>query len=272
MSVIYRNPPLLELIVELRWGVPNFQIPVQVAVTTDPTIAQVDAPSLNDELLFSKFSAVAATNGFGRSERVIPAGFPIPPYNVVVRFRPTDIKKASPLYQLGNGVFSANALPPYKSWQEFCPKVLRGLEMMEQACKELGHNLPTFNTAIVRYIDVFREDLTKGMPAVTFIHDVLGLGLQLPEAITKASSDPDQISPMINLKIPVEAGILNISLGQGIAGGSQGIVMDSTLVISKNLGNSANDAIRALTNGRGIIHEIFRGMTTKLHRDMQPED
>ena len=72
--------------------------------------------------------------------------------------------------------------------------------------------------------------------------------------------------------MPASTGIFKLIIGQGIAGGSQGIVMDSTLVISKNLGNSANDAIRALTNGRGIIHEIFRGMTTKLHRDMQPED
>ena len=108
-----------------------------------------------------KFGMLMAQKGYGRVERLAPAGMPLPPQFIAYRFRPTSPDQQSPLFQIGKGIFSANAVPPnYQSWGSFCPIVRSGIEMLIAAHRGTGEPPPEFSQALVRYIDVFNDTST----------------------------------------------------------------------------------------------------------------
>ena len=264
MSVTYQNAPLVEIIAEVRWG-----------PAAEPFNAaggfRVSLPRTKDEELLMHFGAEISAAGFGRIERLAPPGMPLPVAQVACRFRPTDPTKQSPLFQLGRGVFTSNAVPPdYSSWADFRPVVQTGLECLFRAHERSGEPRPHINMVLVRYIDAFGPDLTNGMEPLNFLREVMGLGLTLPSAISELVSDGATIRPSIQLSIPMQLGQMQLTFGPGVRENQEAMMLDTTLVIQRDIGDSCAAALSALTEARGAIHDLFLSLTARIHKAMKP--
>jgi uncharacterized protein (TIGR04255 family) len=208
--------------------------------------------------------------GFGRFERLVPPGFPSLPSTPACRFRPTDPAAEAPLYQIGQGLFTANALPPYKSWVEFAPVAKAGIERLLEAHARAALAPPEFNLAIVRYIDAFRNDLTGGRTVQEFLRDVMGISLTLPHVILDKATDPQAIQPVIQLGVPTTTGRLEMTIAEGKHGNDRAIMVDMSVQVPRSIGSDVTSAMQALTDGRQIIHDVFRGLTAPIHVAMEP--
>ena len=120
----YRNPPLREVIAELRWG-----LPFPAAQQQPQPVLVIAAPGAHEEF-FMRFGMQAGLLGYERAERLVPAGFPSMPQQVIYRFRKKPPEEGTSLYQIGTGIFSINITPPYDSWQEFRPVVENGVRIL----------------------------------------------------------------------------------------------------------------------------------------------
>ncbi len=263
MSRTYINPPLVEIIAELRWGPPTLQLP-QSAMQAQPL-------GMTDEELYMQLGSIVAREGYDQFERVMPPGFPVPPHQVVYRYRQRSSEDTS-LYQIGNGVFTVNATPPYKSWQHFSPKVASGVTFLADAFQRVQRAPPQFDTLLVRYIDAFRSEMVGNRDTMSFLCEILGVDIRLPEAIVRASIPKAEILPSIQLQIPVKPGTLQFNIGHGQVNGEQAVIMDMTVASTKPVQCVAADVMEVLAECRLVIHDIFVGMTGKLDRIMQPQE
>jgi uncharacterized protein (TIGR04255 family) len=264
MTVTYNRAPLVELIVEVRWATGA------VAVPGSSAPFQVTMPKTKDEELYMHLGALMSAAGYGRFERLVPPGFPSLPSTPACRFRPTDTAAEAPLFQIGQGLFTANALPPYKSWVEFAPVVKEGIERLLEAHVRAAMTPPEFNLAIVRYIDAFRDELTGGRSVQDFLRDVMGISLTLPRVILDAATDPKAIQPIIQLGVPTQIGPLQITMAEGKHGNDRAIMADMSVQVPRLIGPDVGAAMQALTDGRQIIHDVFRGLTSPIHVVMEP--
>jgi uncharacterized protein (TIGR04255 family) len=266
MSVTYKNAPLVELITEIRWGAGA------LAPNPGPQISfhTVGPAAGSDEELYGHFGALMAEQGFGRSERLAPMGISAPPAQATIRYRPTDTKLASPLFQIGQGVLTANALPPYKSWVEFSPKVRLGIDILFNAHTRANLPLPSVQVAVVRYIDAFPDSLTGGRSVRAFLQEVMGIDLVLPKELLSKATNAAQIEQIVQLALPTSAGRMQLSFAEGRNGNERAIMWDASVGVERAFGPDINAVMQALTEERQIIHDMFRALTKPLHNAMGP--
>lgn len=263
MSVTYGKAPLVEIISELRWGPESSKSSSGAAI-------HVSLPRPKDEELLMNFAMLAAQKGYGRLERVVPPGFPTVAGMVACRFRPTETDRPSPLLQVGRGVFTVNAVPPnYHSWATFSPVVRGGIDLLFDAHRRAQMPLPEFSHALVRYVDVFDSQLTGGRSAPAFMRDVMGMRVDLPQAITSIAKS--EVEPSIEFEMPIEIGILSIKAGPGARGSERGTLLDTTILVQRQIGANADGAMQALTDARDVIHSLFAKLTESIHEAMEPK-
>jgi uncharacterized protein (TIGR04255 family) len=267
MGLSFKNPPLVELIAELRWELP---IPTQV---TGVGAIPISTLSVNQyEEFFMRFGSKVAAAGFSRFERIVPPGFPfMPPYQPVYRYRYVSEDQGVKLYQLGSDIFSANITPPYQSWKHFKPVVAQGVEMLLESRSDEQKNQP-FVAASLRYIDAFKDDLTQGRSIRDFMADVLDIKVSLPEAITRHALDSSSIEPLLQLIVPVSSGILNLTVANGAFNNERTVIMDTTVSTTQKLNPAKEDIMSAFDNAHNLIHDLFVGLTKPLEELMKPED
>lgn len=190
MVVSTAKAPLVELTAEVRWY----------------------GRRLYDGLI-ERFGEIAASEGINRCEPTLAPRGLAGSHPPVMQYRPTDPGGSSPLYRLGDGVLSATALPPYKSWGEFEPKVRSALDILERTFGDGGEDAPRFNGAIMRYVDVFRPS-AGGEPTLAHFADALGCRVELHAGLRSVCTDPRRIAPRISLTIPVAPGEMTIALAE----------------------------------------------------------
>jgi uncharacterized protein (TIGR04255 family) len=270
MGISFKNSPLIEIIAEIRWDLPW----VNHASVQDID-SVVPMPSLlanQHEEFYMRFGSKVAAAGFQRIERLVPPNFPQLPYQPVYRFRHNagDEEKGARLYQLGAGLFSVNATPPYKSWAEFQPMVSVGVDALLQSLSD-SEEFNTFNSLSLRYIDAFKEELTDGRTIAEFMDD-LGFQINMPEAITRHASNLAQIQPLLQLTIPVVIGQLNISIAEGVISNEPAFIMDTMASNTAEIGCSKEEIMAAFEQTHSLMHSIFFDLTKPLHKHMQPEE
>lgn len=265
MSVTYKNPPLVEIITELRWGPP-----AQEVRDGNRAVFRLRGFNAKDEEVFMHFAAIAAQNDYSRLERLVPAGIPFPVNQVVCRFRPTDPTRPSPMFQIGAGIFAANGVPPYRSWETFVPEVRRGVGMLFESHDRAGLPKPPIAQALVRYIDVFQHDLTIGKDPSEFTRDVLGLRVELPKGVTDLVIDRDRTNVSTQIEMPIALGAMKISIGPTFKGNERGVMLDTSVLVTRDIGPDVDRAIGVLTEARGVVHNMFQSMTERIRAEMQP--
>jgi uncharacterized protein (TIGR04255 family) len=270
--MIFTNPPLVELIAELRWvpGTAGLALPTAAqAGIAQVAAVQFPATSPFQEEGFSRFSNKVAATGFVVSERLMPLGFPLIPFTVVYRFRQPPAAQENYLYQIGSGVFSTNALPPYRSWDSFRPVVQKGVTALLESRHET-ENIP-FTTVLLRYIDLFSEEFTEGKRSFRFLNDVLGIRVELPSTLKEQASDMNGVQTGIQLSMRLKNGLaMNVNLQDGSAAGKPGIVMSTeVLTVEPTLAEIAA-IMQTFENAHTSIRVTFLGLTERLSVKMQP--
>jgi uncharacterized protein (TIGR04255 family) len=268
----YRQAPLIELIAELRWSVPN-SLSLTPGFQPPPGLIPGNMPFFGlDQGRLDQFVALFSEQCFKRGiqsvERLIPPGFPIGFGQVSTRLKKSP---ASPeLYQVGPGVFTANAIPPYDSWSAFCPFLESGIEILLESRIEGERDQP-FTGVSLQYVDSFGPRLTGGMPAAKFVRDVLGFGIDAPPSIQALVAKDEYVNSTLQMNAILDNGLsLNISLGEGVANNVPGIIMHTTVVASKPVEPSARALLSVLNNAQDAQHAIFQGIAESIKHLMEP--
>lgn len=275
----FEKPPLIELIAEFRW----YGTDVNGQDITNPSTIAVGGSEL--ELFYNAFRDIVAERGFNTSERIIPVGFPYPMQQPVNRYRNSDPAKANAVLQIGVGLMSVHALPPYENWEAFRPVIETALSslietrkrVVDNRLKELSHRLPLteekeFVAISLRYIDSFGPEMSKGRTIRQFFDDVLGVTVTIPTAISDQVADPASVSVSLQLKTKLDnGGELQIGLGPN-PNDSQSIVMDTIVVCEEHVRWNLEGPMEILERAHESIRHLFVGMTKPIHELMQPLD
>ena len=267
MTTVFKQPPLVEIVAEVRWGIPGLpKVPAQFARSPLP----VPDTSIH-EIHFMNFASRAGAKGFGLVERVVPAGFPLFAHQVAFRYRNTTGIEGAPIFQVGPGIFTANISPPYKSWEGFVPFIELGLDLLLESRSDQDKNRE-FSDVRLRYLDAFGENLRQEKPIARFLLEDLGVHVRLPEAIMNFCSDQEAIKPNISVKIPIAIGSMELKISEGWVRNASSLVMDTTIVCSGPFAPEKGKILAALNSAHHVIHDSFVGMTHSLHPLMQPAE
>lgn len=223
-----KNPPVVEVIAEVRWGEGNPRQPAQFAFGQDAG--------------YVTFGMQVGQAGYQQVERTIPEGFPSPGGSVVYRYRKNrDVQNT--LYQLGPGVFTTNGLPPYTSWSEFTPVLANGLDALWLSVFSNKGSEPVW--LILRYVDLFTEQHLAGLGREQFFEQAVGLRYTPTAAQTEFAPDaPHFQMRFFASRVDEEGRELSVDFGQGVEQrtGRPGIVM-STQVLSQKLNDPTKELI-----------------------------
>ena len=166
-------------------------------------------------------------------------------------------------------MFSANAVPPYRSWEQFTPDVVSGIEAL-LAAREESERDHSFGPVSLRYIDVFHSDLTGDKSVDEFLREVLKIKVELPEVILNlAPGTSPRPFVVVNLLAPV--GTLQMSAGEANIAGTMGIVLDTNLIVAGPVDPRVDAVMEVLNDAHVVIREIFLEMTAPIRSLMDPE-
>jgi len=255
-------------VAELRWG----QQPAMVQAQQPPGV-QVPFMAMNSSRLdefFMRLGGEVYQKGFQRAERLVPPNFPMMLFQPVFRYRKSTETDGSALYQAGPGLFSANAIPPYRTWDEFSPVVQNGIDALLKARDEAERKLP-FTSVSLRYIDAFGPELTEGRDIELFIREVFGISVTLPVGLSKLVAAGQKVKPLLQLALPLAKSMsMNVMIGEGMVNNEVAIIMDTTVATSEEVSADSNSVMEALHAARAVIHEMFFDLTAPIQPLMQP--
>jgi uncharacterized protein (TIGR04255 family) len=221
------------------------------------------------EEFFMRFGGEVYQWGFQRAERIVPSGFPLLPHQPVYRYRK---KQGSELFQIGPGVLTANAIPPYKSWTEFSPVVAQGIEALLKTRDESEKNQP-FPSVSLRYIDAFTAKHTGSRDAGAFVREVLGITVGLPPAVSNQLAEGRSARFAVQIGISVRGSLeLILNVGEGVANNQAALIMDTTVASTVPILPDKDALMAALNSARDIIHDLFIEMTRLVRDTLQPEE
>lgn len=268
MPLTFNKAPLVEIVAELRWNQSITVAPAKPGAVAG-TQALIIGNSNKVEEFFMRFGGACYQAGFQQTERLVPSGFALIPGQAIYRYKKGDAN-ASELLQVGAGIFSANAIPPYKSWTEFAPVVEQGIEALLKARDQSEQEIP-FSSVSLRYIDAFGPELLAGREMSAFVTDVLGFSINLPSSVKALTPDGLTATSFIQIKLPVYKGlVVSISIGEGLVNNAPAVIMDTIVVANTEVAPTLKAAMDALNAARAVIHTMFMEMTKPLHTVMQP--
>ena len=267
-NISFEKAPLVEIIAELRWLPPGLAVAQQGQLLL--TLGGPDPDSFH--LAFGRRPEVAA---FINTEKLVPPGFPAPWHQVVWRFRNPEIQGA--LLQIGPGIFTANALQPYRRWSEFRGTVEQGVAALLESRPGAEKGQP-FTGLTLRYVNAFSAELMGDSSPAEFMRDVLGFRVNPPAALQGLSGKSGLLNQSLNLLIPVAntSKKLAVQVGDGSIrpiGASDDVpvvLLDMTVSESMPVVPDTGGVLASFDASRNIIHETFLKMTTKIQKRMKP--
>lgn len=261
-DVSFENAPVVELIAELRWMPPGLAPMAAGQVTI--------AMGRETEEFFLRFGAEVAKHGYTQAEKLVPAGFPAILHQVSWRFRkPGD---QTTLLQVGPGLFSANALQPYRRWKDFRPTVELGVAALLTTRVE-AEKAVAFSGTSLRYMNAFTGPLLSGKVPHAFIADVLGFKLALPKSVGDLIDPKRQVSTSANLLLPIAntSKVMSLAIGDGLLNTEAAAMFDITVAEQNPVPATTAEVMTALSASRDIIHDCFLKLTEPLKQLMKPK-
>jgi len=270
MATLFDNAPLVEIVAEVRWVDPTAFTP-----PGSPMSLHMPGGDGLEEFVVG-FGSRAYAKGLVQVERLIPHGMPIPVGQVSHRYRFAGSEEASlnksTLWQIGPGVFAANAVPPYKSWTQFRPLVLDGLQAMLESRPEAVRNFP-LSVVSLRYIDAFTSDFKGNLPDAQFLHEKLGISINFPDSLAKLIAGGSNFEQVIQVSASLEDGAkLVFSVSPGETSGKKAIIMTTAIFFEGNITPDLDLIMNRLDAARDKIHEMFEKMTFSIHDVLQARE
>jgi uncharacterized protein (TIGR04255 family) len=268
MSIEFNKAPLIELIAELRWiPMGAIALPGQQPASAAQMFFTNDAKI---EELFMRLGGELYQSGFQRSERLVPAGFPIIFGQPVIRYRSDDAVKKSVLYQAGSSVFSVHAILPYRTWKNFAPQLEKGVEALLKVRSEAIEQSP-FTQATLRYLDFFGGELLAGRTPESFISEVLGFHTTLPGALEVVAEPKEVRSVFFKFVVPLKIGSLSVSVGDGNSNNRPGVVLDTIVTVSAPIEAKLDAIMKMFNYAHEIIRKNFLEFTKPIQELMEPK-
>jgi uncharacterized protein (TIGR04255 family) len=261
-GVTFKNAPLVEMIAELRWG----EVPQPVQQGGSIVVQSIGAEA---DQFFMRLAGEVYQHGFQRVERLVPPGFPVFPFQPVFRYRKDTADDNSVLFQAGHGLFSVNAVPPYRSWRAVAPIVRKGITALLNARAPNDKDRP-FTIVNLRYINAFGPRLTNNQSIDKFTKDVFGFSVELPRAVSRHIKQGSKPKPQIQLSFPLSSGAsMLFSIGEGAIKNEPAFIMDMTISCDQPVAD-VEAVMTALTNARNVIHSIFVDLTKPIESLLEP--
>ena len=175
------------------------------------------------------------------------------------------------LYQIGQGMFSAHAIPPYRDWTDFAPLVSKGLEAALAARPDTEKSSSILPLSL-HYINAFRGSLTQGKEITEFLSEIFKIRLALPEGITKHIASGYSYKPSIVLNFPVDQGTLNISIGEAIVGVNPepALLLDLLFSTTRDIQPESAKLLDAFSRAHVLLHSVFTELTKPIEPMMNP--
>jgi uncharacterized protein (TIGR04255 family) len=259
MTTSFSNAPLVELIAELRWDSKQPALQGASVAQSAPTQLMLLGDPTGLEEFFLEFGRHVYDVGFPVAERLVPHGFPMIAQQPAYRFRPFN--RQSNLYQVGPGLFTANAIPPYQTWAEFRPVIANGVNALLKARVESEKEKPITTTSL-RYIDAFGGSLIEGHDTASFLEKVLGFKLTLPPALSGLIPPSRREKPTLQLQLPMDDNVvMQLLLGEGLANGQPAFILDTSMVVTRTIEPSTDDIMQCLDRSHAVIHDVFLELT-----------
>jgi uncharacterized protein (TIGR04255 family) len=270
MSLTFAKAPLIELIAELRW-IPQGSTPLQAPPPQHQGLAQqtIFLGGMKQEEFYIRVGGALHKLGFDRSERLMPAGMPFILHQPVYRFRSESEGKSSVIFQVGYGIFSVHAIPPYHSWAKFSPFVVAGMEAL-LSCRDEADQRQPFTLATLRYIDFFGEEITQGRAVATFMADVFGMATTLPSVLKRIAISDEIRNIFTKVAIPVGFGDLTVSMGDGQFNNKAGILLDNTVSSVRETTPNIDAIMNMFGSAYSVLHDVFLELTKPIYDLMQP--
>lgn len=268
MNERFNNPPLVELVAELRWK--------DLSTPALPPGFPIGFPFGGNQQTFdaqlAEMTGAMTAIGYGQSERLIPQGFPAPPEAPVVRFRYSGSSERdrdhlpSTLFQLGGGIFTINAVKPYKSWDDFKPVVEHGVAILLKTQKAPvdGYSL------ILRYVDAFRKDLTGELSHLQFLKQVFGFGVDVPPVLLKHAGERTVNMVQAQVVVPLGFGSLQLQMVEGEIEGGPAYILENVVSIDGLVGADVGAILESFSRARDVIHDVFVNLSAPLRDKMAP--
>lgn len=259
---MYKNAPLVEVIVEIRWAV----IPLSAVPNggVDPLF-----PSLEKSVF-----AYIASKGYRIAERVVPPQIPIEmlPHTAVHRYRMAANKY--PLIQLGPGVLTCNVAPPYEGWDKFSAVIDTAIESIYPN-SEMKAGTPEIKSVIVRYIDGFTS--AHGMTSsYEFVRDHLKLSVGLETSILdKYSSKPADAKVGCQQTFSVlhpDRSTFSLNCASGVSNNKEAVVLDTSLQSPDGAEWKSVAEVKAwIKDAKVVLKQVFEDLISdKLREVMDP--
>lgn len=270
MNLSFAKPPLVEIVVELRWT----PVQSQLSISAPAQAGTVQLPFFGNSKLDEFYMRIAGKlhqQGFQAIERLVPPGFPTVMHQPIYRYKkPAD--PSTTLCQAGPGIFAVNAVPPYKSWKEFFPVAEAAIGALLEARDSSEKNLP-FSGISLRYINAFTNELTGGRPTPVFLAEVLGISVALPPALAGVVKKGQLPQYALQLTLPISNNIvLAVNFAEALVNGSAAVLMDTTASCNTGIPPGLKAVVDVLNVAYGVVHEIFLELTSPIHKLMQPTE
>lgn len=250
------NAPLVELVAELRWE-PFIQGGMAIPTPGPGQTFMVGPQATAPDEFFMRFGAEIHRSGYTETERLVPPGFPFMQGQPIYRFKEKRDGSPQSLFQVGLGLFSANAVPPYETWTEFRPVVRAGVEAMLAARSTEERDRP-ITLVNLRYIDAFEAGLTEGRDIGRFLGEVLGISITVPRALTQHLRSDSIPKQSIQLQIPMNDGkLMTLAVAEGSANGRTAILMDTIVATTLPLPPSIDSIMQAFEAAHDAIDSSF---------------
>lgn len=266
MAITFDNAPLIEVIAEIRWGAAT-PFPPQVMLNQQPQHFAFNLEASQSEEFFMNFGAECGSRGLQRAERIIPPGFPVIPGQVVYRFRSNDRSQQN-LLQVGQGVFTANAVAPYQSWESFNEFMEKGLDALISA--RPGHEAATdFLSVSLRFVNGFGEDYFENSTKIDFLKS-LGFQVQVPTALSEITKESNDAFFNVNYSSSLGDGSkVQVNIIEGLKDGSPIQIIELGCTHS-NIAPVKDQLMQVLNSSHDVIEKIFLNMTENVADKMKP--
>ncbi len=263
MTTSLQNAPLVELIAELRW-IPRVSPAAQGRGSASAPASPFDIA--DSEEFFRRFGDAVYDQGFKQMERLFPEGAQVPSDRVVCRYKHEN-KDTPMLVQAGSGIFSINALPPYKSWEDFRPWAENAISSLLDSQKEPGE----FSVS-VRYINAFKGAVLEGLSPTEFFDRKLGFAVNLPRALADKMVAGGHIQSTSSVVIPIEGMKMTVNFGDGRVRGEPAAIMDTVAAADDDeIAPEVGAIMSHLDRAHSVLHEAFFDLTRPIAHSLKPE-
>ncbi|MGI6139109.1 MAG: TIGR04255 family protein [Candidatus Hydrogenedentales bacterium] len=213
MTKELKHKPLVEAILEIRWGLEG-KFP---GSQTDP----------HYKLLLGRlFDRIISD--YPEHEQLSAANWPDEFVGYMVQHRFRVAANSWPLVQIGPGIFTVNSTDDY-TWQDFRPRVTAAIKKLFDAHPNVEELKIT--NLVLRYIDAVDFDFNTNN-AIDFLRDKLKVDISLPDTLftdTGVENKPNRFTFQSSFECQNPKGLITIRFATGQNHNSPAVVWETTV-------------------------------------------